>query len=100
MTNEFSADLLTLIDDDGNEHTFEILDVIENNDGCFYALLPDSESDTFSEYDSYYIFEAVNNNGEQILAEVQDKDLLKKLSEEFESRFEDLYECNENTENY
>ena len=37
---EFEVDLITLIDDEGKEHEFEILDVIENDDGCFYALLP------------------------------------------------------------
>ena len=35
---EFEVDLITLIDDEGKEHEFEILDVIENDDGCFYAL--------------------------------------------------------------
>ena len=33
MDNEYAADLITLLDDDDNEHTFEILDIIENEDG-------------------------------------------------------------------
>ena len=33
MTNEFSPDIITLIDDDGKEHIFEILDTIENEKG-------------------------------------------------------------------
>ena len=40
MDNEFAADLITLIDDEGTEHEFEILDVIESDEGTFYALLP------------------------------------------------------------
>ena len=43
MNDDFGADLLTLVDDEGQEHEFEILDVIENDEGCFYALLPTFE---------------------------------------------------------
>lgn len=102
MNNEFAADLITLIDDEGTEHSFEILDVIENDDGCFYALLPsnDSDNDNLSDSSSYYIFEIIDENGEQVLAEVEDDTLLKKLADSFEARFEDMYEHNENTENF
>lgn len=96
MNNEFSADLITLIDDDGKEHEFEILDIIENDDGCFYALLPNnSANSSLSDEASYYIFEAIDDNGEQVLAEVEDESLLNKLANIFESHFEDLYETNE-----
>ena len=94
MNNEFAADLITLIDDEGNEHEFEILDVIENDDGCYYALLPtfnDPEESLESE-GTYYIFEVIEEDGEQQLAEVEDEELLDRLAEQFESRFEELYE--------
>ena len=94
MNNEFAADLITLIDDEGNEREFEILDVIENDDGCYYALLPtfnDPEESLESE-GTYYIFEAIEEDGEQQLAEVEDEELLDRLAEQFESRFEELYE--------
>ena len=35
MDNEFAADLITLIDDEGTEHEFEILDVIESDEVLF-----------------------------------------------------------------
>ncbi len=93
MSEEFGGDLLTLIDDEGNEHEFEVLDVIENEDGCFYALLPTFE-DPQSAVDAdgtYYIFEAIEENGEQQLAEVEDEALLDRLAEIFESHFDELY---------
>lgn len=95
MNNEFSADLITLIDDNNKEHEFEILDIIENDDGCFYALLPSSENLSLADEASYYIFEAIDDNGEQVLAEVEDEALLDKLANSFEAHFEDLYEINE-----
>lgn len=97
MNNEFSPDILTLIDDEGHEHSFEILDVIENEKGCFYALLPQNTSDESNglESSNYYIFEVLDGENEPLLAEVEDSELLKELEKEFESHFEELYEENE-----
>lgn len=94
MNNEFAADLITLIDEDGNEHEFEILDIIENENGCFFALtptfeLPEGEADLCG---TYFIFEEIETDGERELAEVENDDLLNELAELFEKRFEKLYE--------
>ena len=94
MNDEFGADLITLIDDEGEEHEFEILDVIDNDEGCFYALLPtfDDPQDEVGSEGTYYIFEAIEEDGEQQLAEVEDEELLDRLAEIFEKHFEELYE--------
>lgn len=99
MSNEFAADLITLIDEEGVEHEFEILDVIENDDGCYYALLPAYENpeDSLEDDGTYYIFEAIDVDGEQQLAEVEDDELLDQLAEIFESRFEELYEYDDDS---
>lgn len=41
---------------------------------------------------TYYIFEAIEEDGEQQLAEVEDEELLDRLAEIFEKHFEELYE--------
>lgn len=93
MNEDFSPDLLTLVDEDGQEHEFEILDIIENDEGCFYALLPTFEDpqDQVEADGSYYIFQAFEEDGEQQLAEVEDEALLDRLAEIFESHFDELY---------
>ena len=93
MSNDYEADLITLLDDDGMEHEFEIIDEIENDDGHFIALLPTftESGDLSSEPDTYYIFEVVDEDGEELLTEVEDDDLLNKLSEIFETRFEESF---------
>lgn len=93
MHDEFGPDILTLVDDEGNEHEFEVLDVIDSDDGCFYALLPvlNNPQDKIDAEGTYYIFESIEENGEQQLAEVEDEALLDRLAEQFESRFEELY---------
>ena len=94
MNDEFGADLITLIDDEGEEHEFEILDVIDNDEGCFYALLPtfDDPQDEVDSEGTCYIFEAIDEDGEQQLADVEDEELLDRLAEIFEKHFEELYE--------
>ena len=92
--------MITLIDDEGVEHEFEILDEIDNDDGVFYALLPtfdDPQSELESE-GTYYIFEVIEEDGEEQLAEVEDDELLDKLAAIFESRFEELYEDEDSAE--
>lgn len=97
MNDDFSADLITLIDDQGVEHEFEILDVIDNSKGCFYALIPvpKSSEELLESEGTYYIFEEIEEDGEKQLAEVEDDELLDELAEEFESRFDDMYDYGE-----
>jgi len=87
---EYEAELITLIDDEGTEHEFEIIDELENDDGYFMALVPtlrDAQSEV-ADADEYYIFEVVEDeNGEEQLCEIEDDDLLDKLAEIFETRY-------------
>jgi uncharacterized protein YrzB (UPF0473 family) len=93
MNNEYEADLITLLDDDGKEHEFEIIDEIENDEGHYIALVPTMQNpDNLSvEPDTYYIFEIVEEDGEEQLMEVEDDDTLDRLAEIFESRFEESF---------
>lgn len=93
MNEEFEADLLTLIDDEGVEHEFEIIDELENDDGHFMALVPtvqDAE-DPSADAETYYIFEVVEIDGEEQLQEIDDDDLLNQIADIFENRFNDAF---------
>lgn len=103
MSNEefesFEPDLISLLDEDGNEYEFEILDEIDFKDSHFYALMPlfDLPEQDIESENTYMIFEAVEDeNGEPQLAEIEDDSLIDELAEIFESRFDEaLYEDNE-----
>ena len=96
MNDEQEMDLLTLIDDEGQEHEFEILDVMDYEDRCYYALLPTvSEMEDALDAETYYIFEAIEEDGEEQLAEVEDEELLDRLAELFESRFDEMFDSEE-----
>lgn len=94
MDNDYKPDLITLIDEDNVEHNFEILDIIENEKGVFYALYPifDTADETVEDSGEYYIMEVIDEDGEEQLAEVEDDALLDELSAEFEKHFEELFD--------
>lgn len=93
MDNEFEADLITLLDDDGNTHEFEIIDEIENDEGHYIALVPTMRApeNLSIDSDTYYIFEIVEIDGEEQLMELEDDEILDKLAAIFESRFEENF---------
>ena len=88
VEDNFSADIVTLIDDEGIEREFEVLDFIENSKGRFYALMPNFKlpDENLDESETYFIFEIIDEDGEEQLVEVDDDVLLDELSEEFERR--------------
>ena len=94
MNDEFAADLIVLVDDDGEEHSFEILDTLNYDDKTYYALFPllDDPQEKVDSDGEYYIFEVVEEDGEEQLAELEDDDLLDELDKIFRDRFETLYE--------
>lgn len=88
MEENLPTDIVTLIDDEGVEREFEVLDFIENSQGKFYALMPNFElsDETLNSDETYFIFEVIEENGEEQLVEVDDDVLLDNLSKEFERR--------------
>lgn len=90
--DEYTRNSITLLDDDGSEHKFEILDVINNKEGKFYALLPKNnlKSADLNDVYGYYIFEEIENGKDQLMTEVKDESKLKRLSRMFEEKFEEF----------
>ena len=98
MANEYTPDLITLIGDDGKEIEFEILDIIENDEGKFYVLYPffENPEDAVNDSGEYYIFEVTEIGGEEELAEIEDDDKLDRIAAVFEERYnEEFYDEDE-----
>lgn len=97
MNNEeYEVDLITLVDDDGNEHEFEIIDEVDYEDGHYMALMPTSDDPAKDiSSDTYYIFEVVEEDGEEQLAEVEDDELWNNLANVFEERYAENFEGEE-----
>ena len=85
------VDIISLMDDYGNEYEFEVLDEIDYKDGHYYALMPtfDLPDQNIESGSTYMIFEAVEDeNGDPQLAEIEDDDLLDEIAEIFENNFD------------
>ena len=92
MDHEYEADLLTLLDDEGQEHEFEIIDELEMMTAIFGLVPTQQEPDEIaSDAETYYIFEVIEEDGEEQLQEVDDDALLDKLAGIFEERFNEAY---------
>ena len=89
MTEDFGPDIITLLDDDNNEHEFEVIDELEYEDELYYALYPTENNQFILDDAGYYIFKIVEVDGEEQLEEVDDNDLLNTLADIFEERFND-----------
>ena len=95
MANEYTPDLITLIGDDGKEIEFEILYIIENEEGKFYVLFPyyENPADAVNDPGEYYIMEVFEKDGEEELAEIEDDDKLDKIAAVFEEHYnEEFYD--------
>lgn len=75
--------IITLVDEDGKEHEFELVDVIEV-DGKRYALLTVANGD-----DRVYIFAIEKLNGEEVLRAVDDDEEFEKVSAAIDELMED-----------
>lgn len=97
MADEYGADLVTVLDDEGNEHQFEILDAIETDDGRYVALLPvyDSADESLNDDGELIILEVAEEDGEDLLVPIEDDTIFDDIADIFEERLADLYEIEE-----
>lgn len=97
MADEFGADLVTVSDEDGNQHQFEMVDAIETDDSRYVALLPvyDDPDDIVDDDGELIILKVTEENGEEILEPIDDDKEFDEIAEIFEERLSDLYEIEE-----
>lgn len=94
---DFGANVLSLTDEEGIEHEFEILDELEVDDRHYVALIPaGSNGDEDEEEEGQLIvLRSEEEDGEEYLAYIEDEEefnrvaamFVERLSEEFD--FED-----------
>ncbi|MBX6396312.1 MAG: DUF1292 domain-containing protein [Alicyclobacillaceae bacterium] len=78
---EEREDTVVLTDEDGGEHPFRVLDVIEVNDKLYAVLQPvgDEENEAF-------IFRVEQDeNGEEVLYDIEDDDEWEQVAEAYDT---------------
>lgn len=91
--NEFTPELFELIDDEGNNKTFELVDCTEFNGEQYYAMIPAIEDDDFLNADlELVILKTIEENGEEILASIEDDSEYESVYNLFLQRMQDSLE--------
>ncbi len=94
---DYDPDIITLSDDDGKEYTFEVLDVLEDEDNRYLALLPTFEDQKKMLEDSgeLVIVKVMEEDGEEYFCEIEDDDEYETVADAFVDRLEDFFEIDE-----
>ena len=91
--NEYTPDLFELIDEEGNKKQFELFDAAEINGEQYYAMLPAVEDEDYLDSDcDLVILKSIEEDGEEILASIDDDDEFEIVSKFFLERLEDTFE--------
>ena len=97
MDENYNPDIVSVVDEDGVEHTFEELDRIETDDARYVALLPvyDEAEDILDDDGELIILKVNEEDGETYLEPIEDEDELNEIGSIFEERLSDLFDIHE-----
>lgn len=95
--NEYTPELFELVDGEGNKKTFELIDAAELNGEQYFAMVPAIEDEDFLNSDcDLVILKSIFEDGEEILASIDDDKEFMQVSEFFLQRMEEAMEfCDE-----
>ena len=94
---EYNPDIVSLIDDEGKEYNFEVLDAIETDEARYLALLPvyDDPQAILDDSGELVIVKVGEDNGEEFFYEIEDDDEYETIADAFVDRLQDRFEVDE-----
>ncbi len=94
MSDEYGSDFITVTDEDGKEFELEHLGTLERQGTTYMAFVP-ADMDEDDEDFGIIILRVIEENGESLLADVDDEDELNAVYEQF---IEELFDEDEEEE--
>ena len=96
----YNPDLYTLIDENGVEQTFELLDTLEEGDNVYYALLPvhDNPEDSIAGDAELVVLKLEDPEDDTTLISIDDDDEYDRIGSIFLERLEGYYDPAEGEE--
>lgn len=95
MNEEYEPVIVSVVDEEGEEHIFEELDILEIDDKEYVALLPVYDDEIVDE-DGELIILIRNYDGDEIFLEpIEDEDEFMKVGKMFEERLADMFDFND-----
>lgn len=91
---DIDGGVITLVDEEGVEHEFEIADMLEENGSQYLALIPvlEEAEDILSDPGELVILKVVAEGVEEFLEAIEDEEEFNKISAAFMERLDDDYD--------
>ena len=92
-TEDYGNDIVTLVDENGNENEFEIVDSLVTDNNEYFALIPTETAENLAEdAGELLILKVVEDDGAEFLEPIEDDDEYEEIAGIFMERLEDLYD--------
>lgn len=93
MQEDYTPDIITLSDENGEEFSLEVLDAIDFEDSHYLALVPVSDGENTIEDDgTVVILKEVVDGDEFYYEEIENDEEYEEVSEIFTERLEEFFE--------
>lgn len=88
---EQETNWITLVDEDGHEHRFNLLNVVEVDGGKYAVMVPEVASDETAEDDEEAVVFKIetDENGEEVLVDIEDDEEFAKVCEALEEMIDE-----------
>ncbi|MDR2524882.1 MAG: DUF1292 domain-containing protein [Oscillospiraceae bacterium] len=88
VLEDYGADIVSVVDEDGNEHVFEELARVELDEGAFVALAPlvGEEEEEAEGDDELILLRVEEENGEVYLSPIEEEELFNKVGHVFSEK--------------
>ncbi len=89
-----STDFMTLVDDEGNEHMFDVLDAVETDDARYLAMVPRYEDpqEQLESDDELVIMKVLTDEEGEYLEAIEDEAEFNHISAIFTERLQEDYD--------
>ncbi len=98
---DYTPDIYTLVDEDGEEHQFEMLDEMEIDGQTYFALIPyfEDPDESLSGDGDLIVLKSEIVDGEEMMASIDDDDEYEKVGNIFLDKLAMLFEEEELSNN-
>lgn len=83
MSEDYGADFITIVDDDGQEFELEVLDTMDYNGETYTAFLPADMDENDPDYGMIILRVVQDENGEDIYESIDDDEQLQDVYQHF-----------------
>ena len=97
-----AADLYTLVDEEGNEKLFELVDMLEENGQVYFALIPHIENPAElleGEVELVVLAAKTDDEGNEILEPIESDEEYERIADLFIERLDEDAEDEEDSDN-